>query len=167
MDDSSSRPDRLKTRPAQSSLDSPVVVIGIDGSATSWDAFWWGCGETLRLGGRAVVVYVSPIAEISAAAVAAAVPGVMVDYREVERADNDQAALLAAQVSDYAGARGVPASFLHTNGDPASELARVAGELHAEVIVVGRSAKARHRVAGSIGRCLVNRKGTPVVVVVP
>ncbi len=56
---------------------------------------------------------------------------------------------------------------MHAHGDPATELVRVASELHADLIVVGRSSKARHRVAGSIGRGLVNRKGAPVVVVVP
>jgi len=33
--------------------------------------------------------------------------------------------------------------------------------------VVGRSAKARHHVAGSLGRCLVVKRRAPVVVVVP
>jgi len=33
--------------------------------------------------------------------------------------------------------------------------------------VVGRSAKMRHHVAGSLGRRLVGRKDAPVVVVVP
>ena len=37
------------------------VVVGIDGSDTSWDAFCWACGETRRLGGRTVAVFVGPI----------------------------------------------------------------------------------------------------------
>ena len=39
---------------------SAVVVVGIDGSDTSWDAFCWACGETRRLGGRTVAVFVGP-----------------------------------------------------------------------------------------------------------
>ncbi len=103
MDDRSPLADQVKTRSAAGALDTPVVVIGVDGSATSWDAFWWGCGQARRLGGRAVVVFVSPAAEVTAAAIAAAaVPGVMVDYGEVERADGDRAGSLAAEVTDYA-----------------------------------------------------------------
>ena len=37
-----------------------VVVVGVDDSESSWDAFWWSCGESQRLGGRIVAVFVSP-----------------------------------------------------------------------------------------------------------
>lgn len=168
MDDTSSRQHKQLAAPAvEGSLATPTVVIGIDGSETGWDAFWWGCGEASRLGGRAVVVYVSPGRDVSLAAVAAVVPGVMVDYREVKRADDEMALRLAAEVDGHARARGIEACFMHVYGDPATELARVAAEVHADQIVVGRSSKARHRLAGSIGRCLVARKDAPVVVVVP
>jgi hypothetical protein len=43
----------------------------------------------------------------------------------------------------------------------------VARAMHADLVVVGRSAKMRHRRAGSLGRRLVGRKDAPVVVVVP
>ena len=43
----------------------------------------------------------------------------------------------------------------------------VARAMHADLVVVGRSAKMRHHVAGSLGRRLVGRKDAPVVVVVP
>jgi hypothetical protein len=39
--------------------------------------------------------------------------------------------------------------------------------MHADLVVVGRSAKMQHRRAGSLGRRLVGRKDAPVVVVVP
>jgi len=38
---------------------------------------------------------------------------------------------------------------------------------YADLVVVGRSAKMRHHLAGSLGRRLVGRKDAPVVVVVP
>jgi hypothetical protein len=37
----------------------------------------------------------------------------------------------------------------------------------ADVIAVGRSTKIRHRLAGSIGRRLLAKRGTPIIVVVP
>jgi hypothetical protein len=46
-------------------------------------------------------------------------------------------------------------------------LTSVASAMHADLVVVGRSAKMRHRRAGSLGRRLVGRKDAPVVVVVP
>jgi hypothetical protein len=70
-----------------------VIVVGLDGSPTSWDAFAWAAGEAIRAYGG-LVVYVN-------------------------------------------------------------------------LVVVGRSAKMRHHLAGSLGRRLVGRKDAPVVVVVP
>ena len=73
---------------------APVIVVGLDGSPTSWDAFSWAAGAAVRANGRLLAVYVN-------------------------------------------------------------------------LMVVGRSAKMRHHVAGSLGRRLVGRKDAPVVVVVP
>jgi Universal stress protein family len=47
-----------------------VVLVGMDGSETSWHALSWACGEARRLRGRAVAVFVSssggtPVFEIS------------------------------------------------------------------------------------------------------
>ena len=58
-------------------------------------------------------------------------------------------------------------TFVHAYGGVARELLKVAAVHCADQIVVGRSAKARHRVAGSLGRRLVRKQGAPVVVVVP
>ena len=52
-------------------------------------------------------------------------------------------------------------------GDEARALISVARAMQADLVVVGRSAKMRHHVAGSLGRRLVGRKDAPVVVVVP
>ena len=50
------------------------VVVGIDGSDTSWDAFCWACGETRRLGGRTVAVFVGPIPAAASATTTASLP---------------------------------------------------------------------------------------------
>ena len=61
----------------------------------------------------------------------------------------------------------VPVGFARELGDSAAALTRVARSVHADLIVVGRSSKVLHRLAGSLGRRLVSRHDTPAVVVVP
>jgi nucleotide-binding universal stress UspA family protein len=79
----------------------------------------------------------------------------------------DQAEELGDQVLGYAREHGVDLAFVHAQGDTATELLRIAGSGHADLIVVGRSTKARHHLAGSLGRRLVGRRNAPVIVVVP
>jgi nucleotide-binding universal stress UspA family protein len=142
------------------------VVVGVDGSETSWDAFCWACGETGRLGGRAVGVFVSPVSG-AASATAASFGGAVVAYGVIQQSMTDQAEQLSDQVRAYGHDHGVDVSFVHTQGDTASELLRIANAGHADLLVVGRSTKARHHLAGSLGRRLVGRSGAPIIVVVP
>jgi nucleotide-binding universal stress UspA family protein len=142
------------------------VVVGIDGSDTSWDAFCWACGETRRLGGRAVAVFVGPDSG-AASATAAASSGAVVAYTAIQQSMTDQAEQLSDQVSAYGHDHGVDVAFVHTQGDTARELLRIANAGHADLLVVGRSTKARHHLAGSLGRRLVGRRSAPVIVVVP
>jgi nucleotide-binding universal stress UspA family protein len=142
---------------------SAVVVVGIDGSDASWDALYWACGETSRLGGRTLAVFVGPI---SAASSAASFAGAMA-YGTIQQTMIDQAEELGDQIRGYARDHAVDLTFVHTRGDTATELLRIAGSDHADLIVVGRSIKARHHFAGSLGRRLVGRSNAPVVVVVP
>lgn len=139
------------------------VVVGIDGSDTSWDAFCWACGETRRLGGRTVAVFVGP----TPGAASASLTGTTVAYGAVQQSIADQAEELANQVHAYGDDHGVDVSFVRTQGDIAKELVRIAHAGQADLLVVGRSTKARHRLAGSLGRRLVGRRGAPIVVVVP
>jgi nucleotide-binding universal stress UspA family protein len=142
-----------------------VVVVGIDGSDTSWDAFHWACGETRRLAGHTVAVFVSPtsVAVSTTAASFAAASA----YGAIEQTVTDQAGELGDLVRSYAQDLGVDLTFVHTRGDTATELLRIAGSSHADLVVVGRSTKARHHLAGSLGRRLVGRRTAPVIVVVP
>jgi nucleotide-binding universal stress UspA family protein len=61
----------------------------------------------------------------------------------------------------------VPLTFVHTHGDVAAELLRIAEVAHAQLIAVGRSTKTRHKVAGSLSHRLLRHAGTPIIVVVP
>ncbi len=139
------------------------VVVGLDGTETSWDAFWWACGEARRLSGRTVAAYVG---STSAAASAACLGGAML-YGAVQQVVTDQADHLGDQVREYAGDHGIDVTFVHTHGDIAEELLRIAEVEHADLIVVGRSTKARHHLAGSLGRRLVGKRNSPIIVVVP
>jgi nucleotide-binding universal stress UspA family protein len=138
-----------------------AVVIGLDGSASSWDAFWWACGETRRLGARALAIFVSPVpgANVSADAAGA--------FVLMERTSNEIAEGLRLQAETYGAEHDVDVTFMHARGDAAQELLRIATVYGADQIVVGRSTKARHHFAGSLGRRLVSKNKAPVVVVVP
>ena len=46
---------------------APVIVVALDGSSTSWDAFSWAAGEAVRANGRLLAVYVTPAIEPVAA----------------------------------------------------------------------------------------------------
>jgi nucleotide-binding universal stress UspA family protein len=139
-----------------------VVVIGLDGSAASWDAFWWGCGEANRLHGRAIAVYVSSLAATTAAA--AAVPDVPVcELDALHDAANAHAADLRAEAHRQVADQPLTLSFIHAWGDPAQELLRISRTVHACVIAVGRSTKFGHRIAGSLGRRLISMQGAPLV----
>lgn len=144
-----------------------AVVVGVDGTETSWNAFWWGCGAARRLGARAVAVFVSSSVPCSSAGAATVAAGLPFESGVLENAVEQEATVLEAELHVLAAEAGVELRFVHGRGDPAGELVRVAEECHAELIAVGRSTKAVHHLAGSIGKRLIARTGAPVVVVVP
>ncbi|MBV9450454.1 MAG: universal stress protein [Streptosporangiaceae bacterium] len=141
----------------------PTVVIGVDGSSTSWDAFCWGCGEARRMGGRVVAVFTSP------AATASPLPegGSAIVDDTTDTDDDEQAGHLSEEIRREADGLGLNLSFIHARGNPAVELLRIAKVVGADLIVVGKSAQARHRIGGSVGQRLIRRHAAPVVVVVP
>jgi nucleotide-binding universal stress UspA family protein len=145
----------------------PVVVVGIDGSDTSWDAFHWACGETRRLAGRTVAVFVGPTSGAESVSAAASFAGGAGIYGAMQQMITDQAGALGELVRNCGQDHGIDVTFVQTHGDTAAELLRIAGSTHADLIVVGRSTKARHHLAGSLGRRLVGRRKAPVIVVVP
>jgi nucleotide-binding universal stress UspA family protein len=144
-----------------------LVVVGVDGSDTSWDAFCWACGETRRIGGRTVAVFVGPTSGAASATASAAFTGTVVPYGAIQQSVTDRAEQLSEQVKAYGHDHGIDVAFVHSQGDTANELLRIANADQADLLVVGRSTKARHHIAGSLGRRLVGRRGAPIVVVVP
>ena len=141
----------------------PTLVVGVDGSAPSWDAFAWAAGEARRGNGRIVAVFVTALIEPEEALGSTAPLG----YAAAADARDQMAEELGAEVARRAEAVGVEVRFLRVIGDAARGLAEVAHSEHADLMVVGRSAKMLHRLAGSVSRRLVLNRDSPVIVVVP
>ena len=97
----------------------------------------------------------------------AAALGVPYDYVGTE----DARQAIAAELEDEAVRRardiGISVRFVSEYGDATETLADIARTVHASLVVVGRSAKRRHHLAGSLSHRLTCRKDAPVVVVVP
>jgi nucleotide-binding universal stress UspA family protein len=138
-----------------------VIVVGLDGSPTSWDAFAWAAGVAVRDDDRLVAVHVMPLTEPAAAF------GAPLDYADLETAREEIAAELKGEAERRAGEVGVSVSFVTEYGEVTHAVTELARELHAELVVVGRSARMLHRFAGSLSHRLTCRKDAPVVVVVP
>ncbi|GAA1158852.1 universal stress protein [Kribbella jejuensis] len=147
--------------PIPQRLGSPAIVVGLDGSDTSWDALAWAAGEALRTGGHLVAVYVMPFSDPTAAL------GVPYDYAAAQDNQQQLAAEIEAEAVRRARETGVQLSFVGEFGDATGTLSEVARAVDARLVVVGRSAKRRHRLTGSLGHRLTCRKDAPVVVVVP
>lgn len=138
-----------------------VIVVGLDGSPTSWDAFCWAAGQAARCNGRLIAVYATPLAASFASA------GEAFDYTAAEQAYQEAAGQLAGEAAQRASEMGVPLSFARESGDVIRALTSVARSAGADLVVVGRSAKILHHLAGSAARRLVSRRDAPVTVVVP
>ena len=153
--------DGSRTSPGRSEAAAPVIVVGVDGSPTSWDAFTWAAKAAKRAGDRLLAVYVMSSAEPAAAF------GVSFDYAGIEQAKQAVAGELRDEAAHRASQLGLTVNFVTECGDATHVLTEIAHNLHADLIVVGRSTKALHRLAGSLSHRLTTRKDAPVVVVVP
>jgi nucleotide-binding universal stress UspA family protein len=141
----------------------PTLIVGVDGSAPSWDAFAWAAGEARRGNGRIVAVFVTSIIEPEEALGSTAPLG----YAAAADARDQMADELAAEVARRADALEVEVRFVRGIGDAVHVLTDVAHSEHADLMVVGRSAKMLHRLAGSVSRRLALNRDCPVIVVVP
>src|ERR1700677_4652731 len=100
--------------------DSPLIVVGVDGSAPSWDAFAWAAGEALRNSGSVVAVFAMSVIE----------PGEVIGsaplgYSAAVDARAQMADELAAEVASRADIVGVKVTFVRGTGDPAHVLTEV------------------------------------------
>ena len=145
--------------PFERGTDGPrVILVGVDGTVTSMRAAAYAGGLARRQGARLAVVFVAAPSAWSAVAMSP-VAGAQ------EEAFQALAGDLRREVRRGAEEFGVPVTFLCRRGDPYAQLARTADELRADMVVVGASAQAGHRLVGSVATRLVRAGRWPVVVV--
>ena len=142
--------------------DGPMVIlVGVDDSVTSLRAGAYAAGLARRQGARLVCVYVEQFSALYGASAGAGVSAIAAQGQALE----ETAADLRQRAEEYAGAVGMPLTFVVARGDPFTELRRVADEVRADAVIVGASAKAGHRWVGSLAVRLVKAGRWPVTVV--
>ena len=135
-----------------------VILVGIDGSDTSMRAGAYAAGLARRQHARLVCLFVHPTPSGSAAAA----PGVIGALREN---NNAIAADLREQIDVNADRLQIDVDFVERQGNPFSELVKLADELRADAVVVGASTQAGHRFVGSLAIHLVKSARWPITVV--
>jgi nucleotide-binding universal stress UspA family protein len=142
-------------------ITAPVIMVGLDGSPTSWDAFAWAAGAARRARGSLIAVYATRAVDGVVAI------GAPFGCAAVEQSTHEIAEQLKDEATQRAGELGVHLSFVRVVGDATFALTNSARSARADLIVVGKSTKMLHRLAGSLSRRLVSRRDAPVIVVVP
>jgi len=133
------------------------AVIGHDGTVSSAAALAYARGWAVRSLGAMVIVHVDPVAGSAMAVCACAMTGVVApEFLPPDMSADVQKAMASASA---------PWAFLNVRGDVADQLEWVARLLEADVIVVGKSARSRLRIAPSVGRRLLSRTRHIIVVV--
>lgn len=133
-----------------------TILVGVDGSETSLRAAAYAAGLVRRQHARLVVLYVRTTG------IAASRPETLVGARE---AQNDVFAELQHEVDEGAKRLGINVELVDREGNPYTELVKLAGELKADAVVVGASSSAGHRLVGSLAVHLVKLARWPVTVV--
>ncbi|WFE38901.1 universal stress protein [Micromonospora sp. WMMD998] len=145
--------------PFERGTDGPrVVLVGVDGTRTSLRAASYAAGLARRQGAGLVVVFVSsppPYGGIMSGVVAGA----------VQQTHDELADELRAECRRGAEELDLPVTFLCRRGDAHAELCRAADEHRADLVVVGSSEQAGHKLVGSVATRLVRTGRWPVVVV--
>jgi nucleotide-binding universal stress UspA family protein len=138
-----------------------AIVVGVDGSTSSLRAAAYAVGLARRQRSRLIAVYVRkgppsilPLAGDTGAAALTAVEA----QDEVEQELRDAFRERLPEL-------GVQATLIVRTGEPFTELIAAARDAQADAVIVGRSAKMLHRIAGSLAVKLVRCGRWPVTVV--
>ncbi|GAA4741201.1 universal stress protein [Modestobacter marinus] len=134
-----------------------VILVGVDGSPTSLRAAAYAAGLARRQHSRLVAVFVEE-------------PPSMVGWvPEAQAIARDAAAQVGEELRQELRAAtehlGIGVELRTAQGDPVTELSRIADELPADAVLVGASEQAGHRVIGSVAVRLVRVGRWPVTVV--
>ena len=137
-----------------------VILVGVDDSTTSRRAASYAAGLARRQGASVTAEYVAPIAPLGAATPGGAELAAAQRDAVHQTADN-----LRRRVAEGSADLGIPITFIVAEGDAYAEIRRIADEIRADAVVVGASAKAGHRLIGSLAVRLVRAGRWPVTVV--
>ncbi|MGI8868532.1 MAG: universal stress protein [Mycobacteriales bacterium] len=130
--------------------------MGVDETDSSRHAAAYAAGMARRQRAALVFVYVRSIGALDVLD-----PSALVGLRE----SHDAIAVELRALRDEVRALGITADYVEVIGDAATELLRIADDRHADLLVVGRSTRRGHRVAGSVAVRLVHSGHLPVTVV--
>ena len=137
-----------------------MILVGVDNSTTSLRATAYAAGLARRQRASVTAVFVAPPASLGASAPGAA--GLVGARREALAQTAEELRQRAERASRELG---ISVTFIAAEGDPFTELRRIADEIHADAVVVGASAQAGHRLIGSLAVRLVRAGKWPVTVV--
>ncbi len=136
------------------------ILVGVDDSTTSLRAAAYAAGLARRQGAGVTVVFVAPVASLGAAT-----PGGASLAAAKREAADQTADDLRRRFAEAARDLGISVTFIAAEGDAYTEIRRIADEIRADAVVVGASAKAGHRLIGSLAVRLVRAGRWPVTVV--
>jgi nucleotide-binding universal stress UspA family protein len=138
-----------------------AIVVGVDGSNSSLRAAAYAAGLARRQGCRLIAVFVRslpsvllPMADTSGSAAATVVQA----HDAVEQELRDA-------IAQRSPALNLDIRLVVRTGEPYTELLNVAQQVRADAVIVGRSTKMLHRIAGSLAIKLVRAGRWPVTVV--
>ncbi len=134
-----------------------LILVAVDGSATSMRAGAYAGGLARRQGARVVCLYVAQIS--------GAVAGVPAAVGALIQMHDQVITELRATVAAMAPALGADVTFVERYGDPYTEIVRLADEMRVDAVVVGASTSTGHRFIGSLAGRLVRDARWPVTVV--
>lgn len=134
-----------------------IVLVAVDGSETSLRAGAYAAGLARRQHSKLVCLFVR-----TTSALIAASPAAVGAMRETLQSVADE---LRETLEVQSAHLGIDAVFVDREGNPFTEITRVADELHADAVIIGASSKAGHRFVGSLAVHLVKTAHWPVTVV--
>ncbi|MGH3599736.1 MAG: universal stress protein [Pseudonocardiaceae bacterium] len=134
-----------------------TILVAIDGSETALRAGAYAAGMARRQHSRLACLYVRAVSGLAAAA-----PGAVSAIRATQ---DTLSAELRDAVEKESARIGLDTVFIERQGNPFTELVRLAEELQVDAVVVGASTKAGHRFVGSLAVHLVRIAHWPVTVV--